>query len=158
MTQINSIIAHIGLFFKEKIFDFSKIFSKNYLFDSPSTEIRYVWEIYLVLVALLVTGLVMQFINDRRIMPKFYRRYLHFISNSLIWFPVVLILLLFLRKAGLEPLNQRFYPVAALGIWLIYVGFLIYYRLVKVKKMWFKYREQKEQKKYFYGRKNKNRK
>ncbi|MDH4358739.1 MAG: hypothetical protein OEV37_02220 [Candidatus Berkelbacteria bacterium] len=148
MQNVTAFLGEIFSFFKEKVFDFEKFFSWGYLNASASTILRY-WIVYVVIFALLiVVGLFIQFYFGRKTLPKFRKKFYKRLGDFLVYPPLVYLFLITVRRAGLEGLNKRILPVSLALIWLIWLGFLVYYRIAVVSKLQKMYLEQRRKEKY----------
>lgn len=96
-----------------------------------------------VFAAIVIAGLIMQIIVEKRKYPKFYKRYLKRIGDWLIYMPLLIVFLLLARLFDIGGVDSRIYLAAALAIWLIWFLYLLYYRIVVVRRFWKLYREYK---------------
>jgi len=130
-------------FFTQKIFDFHKFFNWSYLTKNPGSDLRYGSILISVFAAIVIAGLIMQIIVEKRKYPKFYKRYLKRIGDWLIYMPLLIVFLLLARLFDIGGVDSRIYLAAALAIWLIWFLYLLYYRIVVVRRFWKLYREYK---------------
>ena len=154
INKIGQFFVSLSILFKEKVFDFGKITSWDYLTESPEAELRYAILITVVLGLIGAAGIVFQTISNRPYYPRFYKKYLKRIGDFLFYVPLLLILFVIIRILGLDSLNLRIIPVVIIIIWLIWLGYLVYYRIAIVSRRWAEYRALKRREKYIYGSKS----
>jgi len=148
MSKIGQFFVSAADLFKEKIFDFGKFFSLDYLNSSAPPTIRY-WIVYVVVFTLVIaTGLFIQFYFGRKVLPKFRKKFYKRLGDFLVYVPLVYLLLISVRRAGLEGLNKRIFVVILALIWLIWLGFLLYYRIAVVPKFQRLYLKRQREEKY----------
>lgn len=145
---VSIVMQNILVSFKEKVFDFDKLFNWTYLSIQPSSSIRYMWVYVFTLGAFIIAGLILLIYTSRTIKPKFYKRYLGWVSSFLIYVPLLLIFHLLLRTSGIELLSNRLSALVLLSIWLIWLVFLLYYLIVRLPKYFRLYVDQKRREKY----------
>lgn len=138
----------IFIFFKELYLNLADFFNWSHLTISPSSNIKYFWVYIAVLAVLVIAGFVLGVYLSRTKQPRFKKRFLYHIDNFLIYIPIALLIHLLTRKAGIEPFNTRLIAVILGGIWLIWLGFLLYYLLVIMPKFSRLYVEEKRREKY----------
>jgi len=148
MTQINSILSQIGLFFKDAAVSIPQVFNWKFLTTPPTGSSKYGLVYIIILAVIIVGGLALQMITERRTYPKFYKKFLSRVGGFLIYMPTLLIFLQFIKISKINALTSPIYPVAIIAIWLIWFLYLIYYRIVIVRKFWTKYEDYKRQEKY----------
>jgi len=137
-----------AIFFKEKIFDFSKLTSWNYYTQSPDPHWRFGIPVLVVLTLLITAGFVIQWWSDRRHLPIFYRRYLSYWASTLIYPPFILLILALGRLLGIEVLSRRIIFAVPVALWLILILLMVCYRIVILKKKWREYRLEKREQEY----------
>ena len=125
---------------------FIQYFNPDHLREGINLPLAYVYIGLGVFVLMIAGGFVLQLFISKRTLPKFYKRFVRWIGDFLIYIPLIFILFLGIYLAGFTVYNYFF--VFAFVIWLIWFVFLVYYRIVKVSGLWYKYREQKRKEKY----------
>jgi predicted ferric reductase len=156
MTQIKSIFSQIGLFFKDTFQSVPKIFNWEFLKTPLSGPSQYGLVYIIILVIIVIFGLTFQTIIGRRTYPKFYKKFLYKIAAFLIYIPVILIFLNLIIISGINLLTNPIYSVATVAIWLIWFLYLVYYRVVIVKRYWVKYKTYKKEENYLKNGKTKS--
>jgi hypothetical protein len=131
-----------------EIINLHKLFSWAYLTQTPSIQMRYSLIFTIILAIFLVFGGTLQIVNQRKIYPRFYKKFIKRIGDFFIYIPFILILLILARLGGVTVLSMRIYLVAILFIWLIWFFYLVYYRLVIIPAMWSKYKHRKREESY----------
>ena len=148
MQTLNSTLSQIGLFFKDAINTIPNLFSWKYLTTPPSGNFRYPIPALVILLLLIGAGFALQIITEKKIAPRFLKKFRGYIANFLIYIPLVLIFLTLARISGISGMENPIWVAFTLGVWLIFFLYLIYYRLVVVKKMWIEYYKIKDEEKY----------
>jgi len=125
---------------------FIQIFNPTYLREGISLPPTYLYIVLGILGLMIIIGFFMPSFFSKKVLPRFYKRYMKWIGDFLIYIPVVFAFLLAVYLAGFPVANYFF--VFTFVIWLIWFVFLVYYRIVNVSKLWYKYHEQKRKEKY----------
>ena len=158
MQKIISILSQAGLFFKDTVSTIPKLFSWKYLTTPPSGNFKYSIPTFVILLLMIGSGFALQIRTERKTTPRFQKRFLGYLAAFLIYIPLVLIFLALARIGGISGMDNPLWVAIALGLWLIFLVYLIYYRLVVVRKMWIKYYQIKNEEKYFKDVKAKGKK
>lgn len=136
-------------------FNLRTIFSSDYLLKAPSTSMDFGRLVLILLGLSIIIGIVYKIIpRFKDNLPRFERRFLSRVADLLIYPPIVLVLYVFIRFAGIAPFNQPVYFVAILAIWLIWFLVMLYYRLVVIRHLWLKYNHHKAKEKYIHGKRS----
>jgi len=109
----------------------------------PQQKILIIMGFFLILA---VAGFIVHYLAEKRKLPRFYKRFIRWIGDFLIYLPLLIILILSIPLAGFSVAN--YFLVISLLIWLIWFIFLVYYRIVKVSKLWFRYHQLERKEKY----------
>lgn len=123
-------------------------FSYNYLIATPSEPINYSLYIYILLALLVIGSLLLKLYLGRKVLPVFYKRFLRRISDAFLYMPIAVALFVAVRNTGIEGVSARLYLDLVLLIWLIWLGFLVYFRLVEIPVLWQEYKKKKREERY----------
>ena len=124
----------------------STIFSVAYLNESINLTSRNAIIALIALALIAICGIVLQLFIEKRKTPRFYRRFVKWIGDFLLYIPLTLVFLLAIYFTGFQV--KRLFFLIILVIWLIWFLFLLYYRIARVSALWYKYREFKRREKY----------
>jgi len=124
----------------------STFFSVAYLNESINLTRQNAIIALIVFALFVVFGIALQIFIGKRKAPHFYKRFIKWIGDSLLYIPLILVFLLSIYLAGFQV--KKLFFLIILIIWLIWFLFLVYYRIAKVSKLWYKYRELKRKEKY----------
>ena len=123
-------------------------FTYNYLIATPSDPIAYSLYFYILLLLLMAGGVYIKIYIAKRTMPAFYKKFLRRISDALLYPPIFVALFIFIRNAGIEGLAGRAYLDLILLGWLIWLSFLLYFRIVEIPVYWQEYKKKKREERY----------
>ncbi|MCX6809532.1 MAG: hypothetical protein NTZ65_02180 [Candidatus Berkelbacteria bacterium] len=123
-------------------------FSWHNLTSSFSEVTRYAkWEL-LVLGILIITGIFLYWFSERKKTARFYKKFIKKVGDALIYIPALLTLLVLAQYLEVDGMGLKIYFILPLMIWLIWIIFLIYYRIVVIPKLWDEYFKRKQTEKY----------
>lgn len=114
----------------------------------PIQKPDYFWFIFSFVVLAIVFSFILQYLQEKKVMPKFQRNFLIKISNWLLYIPTISLMFLLALYFDIPALSIYLYFVILGFIWLIWFLFLLYYRLVTISFLSKKYKEKKQTEKY----------
>ena len=147
-SYLTQALSTVTLFFKESFSFWPKISSREQLFQPPTEPAKYASWYIAVLVLLIVFGFILQSVSEKRVYPRFYKKYLSRLGSLFIYLPTVFVLLILVRMAGIFDLAAPVYYLVIFVAWLIWFVFLLYYRLAVVSRLWARYRQEERERKY----------
>ncbi len=133
--------------------NFKEFFTYNHLFTPTNEPMHYVLYFFSLLGICLLISIYLYFIAKKKpikFQKNFYRR----VADSLFYLPVLMILYLFIRRGGLQIASQRIIFLSMLVLWLIWLGFLLYYRLAVISRLYLEYSKKKREERYLKNGKN----
>lgn len=137
------------------VINFKTFFSFSHLFEPATTPMSYVLYFFAVFGLALIASIVLYYLANKQPV-RFQKDYFKKIADSLFYLPILMILYLFIRRAELEMLSQRAIFLTLLILWLIWLGFLLYYRLAVIPKLYLEYSKKKREENYLrYGKSKK---
>lgn len=130
-----------------------EIFTLEHLF-SPATEpMPYGLYFFAVLGLCLLFSIYLYFIAKKKPI-KFQKKFFKNIADALFYLPILMILYIFIRRGGLEIASQRIIFLVMAVLWLIWLGYLLYYRLAVISRLYLEYGKRKREEKYLRNGKN----
>ena len=97
---------------------------------------------------LIISGIFLYWYVERKKTARFYKKFIKKMGDALIYIPALLTLLVLAQYLEVDGMGLRIYFVLPLVIWLIWIFFLIYYRVVVIPKLWDEYYKRKQTEKY----------
>jgi hypothetical protein len=138
-----------------KSINISQLWDWKYLIRTTTAPIKYSLVIVIILFLFIIAGFTSQLFIEKKSAPRFYKDFLRRIGDVLIYMPLLLIFLVGGRYLGIEGLSRPLYLEICVAAWLIWILFLVYYRVVILPKYWMKYNKVKQEEKYLKYAKNK---
>jgi hypothetical protein len=127
------------------------LFSWEYL-TNPLQKPENLWPYFVSLTVLIAISVILHAVADRIKIPRFQKRFLRKIADFLFYIPILFQFILLAMYTGVKSLSLPIYILLLGLIWLIWLCFLIYYRLVILKEFWQLYLKQKQEEKYIHGK------
>jgi len=134
--------------------NFKTFFNYNHLFQPATEPMKYILYFFALFGLAVLVSLILYFLAKKKPV-KFQKDFYKSIGDSLFYIPILMILYLFIRRAGLEIASQRIIFVSLLIIWLIWLIFLLYYRLAVISKLNLEYNKKKKEENYLRHGKSK---
>lgn len=138
-----------------KSININQLWDWKYLIHTTTTPIQYSLAIVIKLFLFIVAGFVFQLFIEKKSAPRFYKDFLRRVGDVLIYMPLLLIVLVGGRYLGIESLSRPLYLEICVAVWLIWILFLLYYRVAILPKYWREYGKVKQEEKYLKYAKNK---
>lgn len=135
-------------FISQNILNLKNLTDRTYLYESSEAKLNYWIYLVITLVIMIIISFYLNWKISKTKQPKFYKSYLKRFYDSLLYFPLIFIILIFSRIGGIYPINIRILVVANAFIWLIWLAFLVYYRIVNIPSLWQKYYHHKREEEY----------
>jgi uncharacterized membrane protein len=133
--------------------NFKQFFSYDHLF-TPATEPMHFALYFFVIFGLSLLVAIYLFLTAKSKPIKFQKTFSKRMGDGLFYLPTLMILYIFIRRGGLEMASQRIIFLILLFGWLIWLVFLIYYRLAVISKLYLEYNKRKREEKYIRHGKN----
>lgn len=127
-------------------------FTIKYLTEVPLSGMHNALPAFILFGLSILTAITLYFLSARR-KVKFEKVFYKRLADGLLYIPIVLILYVFLRQMGIAIATQRIFFLILVLIWLIWLGYLVYYRLVVIVEFKRIYEKKKNKERYInYGK------
>lgn len=132
--------------------NFSKLFDWEYLSSYVSKKFAFANEFAIVLLVIFSASLLAYFFITKKKLPKFLKRHYIILANTGIFGSIYFLFLIFARVQGLSYLNLRSTFVISALFFVIWLIFLLVYRIIKISSLMDQYKVYKRKEKYLYGK------
>ena len=124
-----------------------EFFTYTHLFTPTTEPMRFVLYFFAVFGLCILIAIYLFFIAKRKRI-KFQKTFYRQVADALFYLPILMILYIFIRRGGLEIASERAIFLLLIVSWLIWLGFLLYYRLAVISRLYLEYDKKKKEEKY----------
>ena len=136
-------------------FNFSKLFDWQYLAEDAPARLAHSTSLTIFFGAIFVLSAVSYFILAKKKLPRFLKRFYYWIVYTGLYGSVYFLFLIFSRTQGLNFFKLRSVFIISVVLVLIWLIFLLIYRIIIVSRLIDQYKVYKRKEKYLHGKSSK---